>query len=162
MDRGVEQPLPPTLGGLAIAWVFFDVGNQPRIEDHLPVACGIKAAIKVEIQTPPTPALRLCIIKPIGFAGLFRECNPCFSGHYRLFALKKANLLNDALVARMSWRGLSRAVPPRRGATCTRPRPPARAAAESSGPDGSSLSAQTQHLNHEPPTACNTLLSKEL
>jgi hypothetical protein len=59
-------------------------------------------------QTPPTPALRLCIIKPIGFAGLFRECNPCFSGHYRLFALKKANLLNDALVARMSWRGLPR------------------------------------------------------
>ena len=117
---------------------------------------------RADVQTPPTPALRLCIIKPIGFAGLFRECNPCFSGHYRLFALKKANLLNDALVARMSWRGLSRAVPPRRGATCTRPRPPARAAAESSGPDGSSLSAQTQHLNHEPPTACNTLLSKEL
>src|SRR5918911_5454154 len=31
MDSGVEQSLPPTLGGLAIAWVFFDVGNQPRI-----------------------------------------------------------------------------------------------------------------------------------
>src|SRR5262245_57056941 len=58
------------------------------------------------LQTPPTPALRLCIIKPTGFSGLFRECNPCFSGHYSFFPLKKANLLNDALVERMSWRGL--------------------------------------------------------
>src|SRR2546430_6363945 len=61
----------------------------------------------IQFQTPPTPALRLCIIKPTGFSGLFRECNPCFSGHYRLFPLKKANLLNDALVERRSWRGLS-------------------------------------------------------
>jgi hypothetical protein len=58
-------------------------------------------------QTPPRPALRLCIIKPTGFLGLFRECNPCFAGHYRFFPSKKANLLNDALVERRSWRGLA-------------------------------------------------------
>src|SRR5262249_51198139 len=58
------------------------------------------------LQTPPTPALRLCIIKPTGFSGFFRECNPCFSGHYKFFPLKKANLLNDALVERRLWRGL--------------------------------------------------------
>ena len=63
---------------------------------------------RITTQTPPTPALRLCIIKPTGFSGLFRECNPCFSGHCRFFPLKKANLLNDALVERRSWRGLYR------------------------------------------------------
>jgi hypothetical protein len=51
MDSSVEEPLPPTLGGLAIAWVFFDVGNQPRIEDHLPIVDRIKAAIEVDIRS---------------------------------------------------------------------------------------------------------------
>jgi hypothetical protein len=50
MDRGIEQPLPASLGGLAIARVFCDVGNHPSIEDHLSIARGIKAAIKVEIR----------------------------------------------------------------------------------------------------------------
>ena len=36
-------------GGLTIARIFFDVRNQPRIEDALPIACGIKATIEVEI-----------------------------------------------------------------------------------------------------------------
>src|SRR6516162_8715485 len=62
-------------------------------------------------QTPPMPALRLCIIKPTGFSGLFRECHPCFSRHYRFSPLKKANRLNDALVERRSWRGLHGAPP---------------------------------------------------
>ena len=51
MDRGIEQPLPPALGGLAIPWVFCDVGNHPRIDDHLPIAGGIKAAIEVEVSS---------------------------------------------------------------------------------------------------------------
>src|SRR5712691_9786905 len=46
----IEQSLSPSLGGLAIAWVFFDVRNHPCIENALPIACGIKAAIEVEID----------------------------------------------------------------------------------------------------------------
>src|SRR5215217_3975457 len=34
------------LGTLAVTRILFDVRNQPRIEDALPIACGIKAAIK--------------------------------------------------------------------------------------------------------------------
>jgi hypothetical protein len=49
VDGGVEQPFPPTLSGFAITRILFDVGDQPRIEDHLPIALGIKAAIEVEI-----------------------------------------------------------------------------------------------------------------
>ena len=49
MDRFIEEPLPSTLGGFAIAWVFFDVRNQARIEDELPIVSGIKTAIEVEI-----------------------------------------------------------------------------------------------------------------
>jgi hypothetical protein len=49
MDRCVEQPLAPTLGGFAIPRILFDVGDHTRIEDHLPIALGIKAAIEVEI-----------------------------------------------------------------------------------------------------------------
>src|SRR6266849_8004384 len=33
-----------------------------------------RAAAIAAYQTPPTPALRLCIIKPTGFLRLFREC----------------------------------------------------------------------------------------
>src|SRR5438309_11816019 len=41
-------------------------------------------------QTPPTHALRLCIIKPTGFLRLSSECHRCFSKHYRLCHRKKA------------------------------------------------------------------------
>jgi putative transposase len=50
MDSFVEQPLAPTLSGFAIARVLFDIRNHARIEDHLPIARGIKAAIEVEIR----------------------------------------------------------------------------------------------------------------
>jgi hypothetical protein len=49
MDGCIEQPLAPTLGALAVTRILFDVRNQPRIEEALPVACGIKAAIEVEV-----------------------------------------------------------------------------------------------------------------
>jgi len=48
MNHGIEQALPAALGGLAIARILFDVRNQPRIENALPIACGIKAAIQIE------------------------------------------------------------------------------------------------------------------
>src|SRR5262249_48591879 len=38
-------------GGTCDSVNFFDVGHHPCIEDHLPVAGGIKAAIEVEIGT---------------------------------------------------------------------------------------------------------------
>ena len=49
MDRFIEEPLPSTLGGFAIAWVFFDVRNHAHIENAFAVVRGIKAAIEVEI-----------------------------------------------------------------------------------------------------------------
>lgn len=49
MASFIEEPFPPTLGGLARAWVVFDVRNHARIADHLPMVLGIKAAIAVEI-----------------------------------------------------------------------------------------------------------------
>ena len=49
MDRCVEQPLAPSLGRLAIARILFDVGDQARIEDALPIVRRIKAAIEIEI-----------------------------------------------------------------------------------------------------------------
>ena len=88
--------------------------GEARVTLALTLHCPVPPAQLVihddwcDVQTPPTPALRLCIIKSTGFLGLLRECNPCFSGRYRFFPLKKANLLNDALVERRSWRGLRR------------------------------------------------------
>ena len=49
IDRFVEQPLAPTLGGFAITRVLFDIRNHARIEDHLPITCGIKAAIEIDL-----------------------------------------------------------------------------------------------------------------
>jgi len=49
MDGGVEEPLAPALGRLAVARILFDVGDEARIENALPIACGIKAAIEVEV-----------------------------------------------------------------------------------------------------------------
>src|SRR2546421_363788 len=60
MDRFVEQPLAPTLGGLAITRVLFDIRNHARIEDHLPIAFGIKAAIEVEIRAFQDEARLFC------------------------------------------------------------------------------------------------------
>ncbi len=49
MDGGVEQPLPPALGALAVAGILWEIGDEARIENALPIACGIKAAIEVEV-----------------------------------------------------------------------------------------------------------------
>jgi hypothetical protein len=49
MDRFVEEALASALGGLAVARILFDVGDQPCIENALPIVRGIKATIKVEI-----------------------------------------------------------------------------------------------------------------
>src|SRR5215471_11598318 len=49
MDRGVEEPLAPTLGAPAVAGILGDVGDQARIENALPIMHRIKAAIQIEI-----------------------------------------------------------------------------------------------------------------
>jgi len=49
MNRGIEEPLAPALGVLAIAGILGDVGDQARIENALPVMRRIKAAIQIEI-----------------------------------------------------------------------------------------------------------------
>ena len=51
MDGGVEQALPPALGVLTIPGVLWNVGDQAGIENALPIAGRIKAAIEIEIGT---------------------------------------------------------------------------------------------------------------
>src|SRR5215813_2174853 len=50
MDHGIEEPLAPTLGVLTIAWVLFDVGDHPRIENALAIRSGVKATVKIDIS----------------------------------------------------------------------------------------------------------------
>ena len=49
MDHGIEEAFASALGVLAMTQILCEVRNQPRIEDALPIACGIKAAIEVEV-----------------------------------------------------------------------------------------------------------------
>ena len=49
MDGGVEQPLPPALGALAVAGILWNIGDQARIEDALPIMRRIKTTIQIEI-----------------------------------------------------------------------------------------------------------------
>src|SRR5215510_13090959 len=60
MDRFVEQSLAPTLGGFAMTRVLCDIRNHASIEDHLPIALGIKAAIEVEIRAFQYEARLFC------------------------------------------------------------------------------------------------------
>src|SRR5437870_8491412 len=50
MDGGVEQPLAPALGVLAVAWVLFDVRDHTDIENARAIGSGIKAAVKIDIS----------------------------------------------------------------------------------------------------------------
>ena len=55
MDRGVVQPLAPTLGTLAVTRILLDVGDHTGIENARTIVGGIKAAIEVEIGTSEVP-----------------------------------------------------------------------------------------------------------
>lgn len=50
MDDGVEQPLAPALGALAVAGVLFNVGDHACIEDALPIRSGVKAAVEIDLS----------------------------------------------------------------------------------------------------------------
>jgi hypothetical protein len=52
MDGGVEQPLAPALGRLAVAGILWDVRDHAGIENALPIVRGIKATIEVEVGPP--------------------------------------------------------------------------------------------------------------
>ena len=49
MDRGIEEPLAPTLGVLAVPGILFNGGEQAGIETALPIMRRITAAIEIEI-----------------------------------------------------------------------------------------------------------------
>jgi hypothetical protein len=51
MDGLVEEALASTLRVLTVPRILWDVGDQACIEDALPIACGIKAAIEVEVNS---------------------------------------------------------------------------------------------------------------
>ena len=51
MDGSVEEAFTAALGALAVAGVFFDVGDQAGIENTLTIGEGIKTAIQVEVGT---------------------------------------------------------------------------------------------------------------
>jgi len=45
MASGVDEPLPSTLGGVAMAWGVLEVGEPARMENPLAIVGGIKATI---------------------------------------------------------------------------------------------------------------------
>src|SRR5262245_61651302 len=51
MDRGIEEPLAPSLGALAVAGIFFDVGDHAGIENALTIVRGIKSGVEIEIRS---------------------------------------------------------------------------------------------------------------
>jgi hypothetical protein len=49
MDGGIEEPCASSLGALAVAGIFVDVGDQARIEHARAIVRGIKASGEIEI-----------------------------------------------------------------------------------------------------------------
>src|SRR5262245_20953511 len=49
MDGFMEEACASTLGALAMTGILFDVGDHTGIEHALPITCGIKAAIEIDI-----------------------------------------------------------------------------------------------------------------
>src|SRR5262245_42433891 len=56
MEHGIEQPLAPTLGALAVARILWEVGNHTGRQDPLPLVRRIQAARQLErgpAENPP-------------------------------------------------------------------------------------------------------------
>ena len=49
MDGCVEEPLAPSLGALAVAWILFDIRDHARIENAFAIVCGIKAGVEIDM-----------------------------------------------------------------------------------------------------------------
>ena len=50
MDGGIEEPLPPSLRGFAMARVLCDIRDHTGVEHALAVVRGIEAGIKIQIS----------------------------------------------------------------------------------------------------------------
>ena len=50
MDGGIEEPLASAFGALAVAGVFCDVGDHPRMENALAIRSGVKAAVEIDLS----------------------------------------------------------------------------------------------------------------
>src|SRR5918999_4698578 len=55
MDSGVEQPLPPAFGVLAVARILGDVRDHTGIEHALPIPCGIQATVEIDLSASEVP-----------------------------------------------------------------------------------------------------------
>src|SRR6266852_4514540 len=51
MNGVVEEALASTLDSLAVARILFDIGDQACVKHALSIACGIKAATEVEVDS---------------------------------------------------------------------------------------------------------------
>jgi len=49
MDGGIEEPLAPSLGALAVPGILCDVGDHARIEHALAIVRGIKSSVEIQI-----------------------------------------------------------------------------------------------------------------
>jgi hypothetical protein len=49
MDGGIEEPLAPSLGALAVPGILCDVGDHARIENALAIVRGIKSSVEIQI-----------------------------------------------------------------------------------------------------------------
>src|SRR5262245_58795078 len=49
MDSGIEEPLAPTLGALAIAGILWDIRDHAGIEHALAIVLGIKSGVEIQI-----------------------------------------------------------------------------------------------------------------
>jgi hypothetical protein len=49
VEGGVEEPLAPALGALAVAGILGDVGEQAHIKYTLAIVGGIKAAVAIDL-----------------------------------------------------------------------------------------------------------------
>src|SRR5215510_10026865 len=58
MEGGVDQPLAPALGALAVAGGLGAVGAHPRLEKALAIRSGVKAAVKRDPSASPVQPAR--------------------------------------------------------------------------------------------------------
>src|SRR2546426_1287321 len=55
MDGFIEEPLPSALGRLAVARILFDVGDQARIENALPIVRSEERRVGKECRSRWSP-----------------------------------------------------------------------------------------------------------
>jgi len=74
MEGGVDQPLAPALGALAVAGGLGAVGAPPRLEKALAIRSGGKAAVKRDLSASP--------VQPARFGQAFQGFQPLRAPHH--------------------------------------------------------------------------------